>query len=120
MAKMEKYGGNPRCIIAEPEIFTVPIDDSLDFVLIGSDGIFDKVSTEDTAQVVIDEARFRTETMKVGPNYNQGTFDHVSSVCGEAVDRVMSVAMECESMDNLSVVIISFKNFTRYLESIEP
>ena len=49
MAKMEKYGGNPRCIIAEPEIFTVPIDDSLDFLLIGSDGIFDKVSTEDTA-----------------------------------------------------------------------
>ena len=32
----------------------------------------------------------------------------------------MSVAMECESMDNLSVVIISFKNFTRFLESIEP
>ena len=32
MAKMEKYGGNPRCIIADPEIFTVPIEDSLDFL----------------------------------------------------------------------------------------
>lgn len=48
MAKMEKYGGNPRCIIAEPEIFSVNIDESLDFVLIGSDGIFDRISTEDT------------------------------------------------------------------------
>ncbi len=48
MAKMEKYGGNPRCIIAEPEIFSISIDDTLDFVLIGSDGIFDRISTEDT------------------------------------------------------------------------
>lgn len=120
MAKMEKYGGNPRCIIADPEIFSVPTEDSLDFLLIGSDGIFDKISTEDTAQVVIDEARYRTETMKIGPNYNQGTFEHVTQVCGEAVDRVMTAAMECESMDNLSVVIITFKNFTRFLESIEP
>ena len=32
----------------------------------------------------------------------------------------MTVAMEKESMDNLSVVILSFPNFTRYLESIEP
>ena len=39
---------------------------------------------------------------------------------GEAVDKVMSLAMELESMDNLSVVIISFKNFTKFLESIEP
>ena len=36
------------------------------------------------------------------------------------MDKVMSLAMELESMDNLSVVIISFKNFTKFLESIEP
>ena len=48
MAKMEKYGGNPRCIIAEPEIFCVDNVEDLDFILIGSDGIFDRISTEDT------------------------------------------------------------------------
>ena len=120
MAKMEKYGGNPRCIIAEPEIFCVDIGEDLDFVLIGSDGIFDRISTEDTVQLVVDEARHLTETMKVSSRYNQGTFEHVAQVCGEAVDKVMGSAMECESMDNLSVVLITFKNFTRYLESIEP
>jgi len=57
MAKMEKYGGNARCIIADPEVFSVPIDDDLDFVLIGSDGIFDRISTEATVQIVINEAR---------------------------------------------------------------
>ena len=30
MAKMEKYGGNPKCIVADPEIFKVNIDDDLD------------------------------------------------------------------------------------------
>lgn len=78
MAKMEKYGGNCNCIIAEPDIFSVPVNDDLDFILIGSDGIFDRVSTEDTAQIVIDEARYQTETMKVSSRYNQGTFEHVA------------------------------------------
>ena len=44
----------------------------------------------------------------------------MAQVCGDSVDKVMSVSMEQESMDNLSVVILSFENFTRYLESIEP
>ena len=45
IAKMEKYGGNPKCIIADPEVFTTKITDELDYVLIGSDGIFDRIST---------------------------------------------------------------------------
>lgn len=48
MAKIEKHGGNPKCIIAEADVFSFNIGDDLDFVLIGSDGIFDRVSTEDT------------------------------------------------------------------------
>ena len=119
MGKMEKYGGNKNVIIAEPDIFSVPIDDDLDFILIGSDGIFDRVSTEDTAQLVIDEARQSTENMKASARHNQGSFEHVAAVVGEGVDRVMMYAMEKESMDNLSVVIISFKNFTRFIENIE-
>jgi len=42
----------------------------------------------------------------------------VTKACGEAVDKVMMAAMDKESMDNLSVVIITFPNFTRFLESI--
>jgi len=47
LAKMEKYGGNPKCIVAEPEIHVVKITDETDFILIGSDGIFDKITTEE-------------------------------------------------------------------------
>ena len=69
---------------------------------------------------MIDEARQKTEAMKVSTRHNQCSFEHVAQVVGDAVDKVMSLAMELESMDNLSVVIISFKNFTKFLESIEP
>lgn len=78
MGKMEKYGGNPMCIIAEPDIFTVNIGEDLDFILIGSDGIFDRISTEVTAQIVINEARQQTETLKVSSRHEQGNFDHVA------------------------------------------
>ena len=57
IAKMEKYGGNPKCIIADPDIFATKITDDLDYVLIGSDGIFDRISTPDTCNIVLNEAQ---------------------------------------------------------------
>lgn len=49
-----------------------------------------------------------------------GSFEHVSLVCGAAVDKVITYSMEKESLDNLSVVVISFNNLTKFVESIEP
>ncbi len=43
MAKMERYGGNPNCIIATPEIQTFETTSETDLILLGSDGIFDKL-----------------------------------------------------------------------------
>ena len=47
--------------------------------------------------------------------YDPGEFENVAEVCGIVTDKLLTTAMEVESMDNLSVVIISFANFTRYL-----
>ena len=46
-AKNEKLGGNPNVVIAEPDIFIFDIDDDMDFIILGSDGIYDKMSSED-------------------------------------------------------------------------
>ena len=44
-AKREKYGGNPKVIVATPEIKEFNLDeDKMDFLLLGCDGIFDKIS----------------------------------------------------------------------------
>ena len=52
---MEKYGGNPKCIIPDADVFTVKITEDLDYMLIGSDGIFDRISTKDTCHIVLNE-----------------------------------------------------------------
>lgn len=35
------YGGNPRVVIATPEIDVYPLSPDLDYIMLGSDGIFD-------------------------------------------------------------------------------
>ena len=45
-AKMEKFGGKPGVIIAEPEISQFSIDENThDFIVLGCDGIFDRLTT---------------------------------------------------------------------------
>jgi hypothetical protein len=40
-----------------------------------------------------------------------GSFDHVIACCSASVNGVMRSAMESESTDNLSVVLLAFKHF---------
>jgi serine/threonine protein phosphatase PrpC len=45
-AKIPKYGGRRNVVIAIPEITEFNIEDSYDFILLGSDGIYDKIPNE--------------------------------------------------------------------------
>lgn len=47
-AKMPKYEGNPNVVIAEPDVTAFKIRNNYDFIVIGCDGIFDKLSNKDT------------------------------------------------------------------------
>jgi protein phosphatase 2C family protein 2/3 len=47
LAKLEQYGGNPNVIISEPEIMVFDINNSTDYILLGSDGVFDKLTNEE-------------------------------------------------------------------------
>lgn len=53
-AKLSKYGGNIKVVIAEPEIDVFVIDETCDFFLLGCDGIFDKLSSEESIKWVWD------------------------------------------------------------------
>jgi protein phosphatase 2C family protein 2/3 len=43
-AKYPKYGGNPNVVVATPEIKSFKIRNNYDFILIGCDGIFEKLT----------------------------------------------------------------------------
>ena len=50
-AKLARYNGNPNVIIVDPEIHYINIaDEKHDFILLGSDGIFDRISTDHACQ----------------------------------------------------------------------
>lgn len=51
-SKFGKYGGMPNVISAVPEIMTFKIEDDHDFILLGCDGIFDKLENEECIDLV--------------------------------------------------------------------
>jgi protein phosphatase 2C family protein 2/3 len=55
MAKFEIYGGKPGVVVATPEISHFKIDEHKhDFVLLGCDGIFDKLTTDQTGKILFE------------------------------------------------------------------
>lgn len=49
-----------------------------------------------------------------------GSFEHVIACCNVSVNGVMRSAMESESTDNLSVVLLAFKHFQTVISQFEP
>ena len=51
-AKLPKYEGNPKVVIAEPDITSFKIRNNIDFIIMGCDGIFDKLNNKETVHLV--------------------------------------------------------------------
>jgi protein phosphatase 2C family protein 2/3 len=51
-AKLEQFGGNPKVVIAEPEIRSFKISSDHDFLILACDGIFDKMSSGDVMRTI--------------------------------------------------------------------
>lgn len=55
-AKFERLGGNPNVVIAVPDITNFKVINSHhDFIIIASDGIYDRLTTEEVASLVWDQ-----------------------------------------------------------------
>jgi protein phosphatase 2C family protein 2/3 len=53
-AKRARYGGNPNVIVCDPEIRCFKIESHFDFILMGCDGIFDRLNNRDVVTQVWD------------------------------------------------------------------
>lgn len=91
-AKDEEYEGLEGVLISDPEIthFDI-IPDQQDFILIGCDGIFDKLDNKEIIDAVW-EADKKTATN--------------SEFLGRAVTAVLEKSMDKRSMDNVTAIII--------------
>ena len=99
-AKIEKLGGNSNVVISEPDIKAFRVSDSHDFIVMGSDGIFDKISNREWVQCMWNSLR------------DEKTRD-VHQQTGKGVEWIIKNSLFRKSLDNVTIVIISFGNFER-------
>ena len=92
-AKFPKYGGNSQVVISNPDITVFQVQ-HFDFIVMGSDGLFDKLSNEEIVRSVFDAAKA-----------NEVGFQLVA-----ATEELLKKAFEHKSMDNISTVIIALSD----------
>jgi hypothetical protein len=77
----------------------------MDFIVIGSDGIFDQMSNEDVSKCV-------WQTLKQS---NKGKNLH--SICGESVDVILKTSLAQKSLDNVTCLLIALPNLERIVSN---
>lgn len=104
-AKLPKYGGNPSVIVATPEIKSFEITHDHDFIVMGCDGIFDKLTNQDTIKCV-----WNSVDDEMGER-------RVHDQCAMGVEYIIKNSLLKKTLDNVTVVIIGFEGFEKYLNN---
>jgi len=92
-------------VIAKPEIKSFKIEDFHDFVVLGCDGIFDKLSDKDCVDCV-------WNTIKTIENPD------IHESLGQGAECIMKNALNRRSLDNVTVVLVSFTGFKKAIEDL--
>ena len=87
-------------VVCDPDINHIPNGaNEFDFIIIGSDGIFDKLNNENLNSIV-------WNTIKENQHINGIT---LHQICGKAADEILKHAAVQKTLDNISIVVIGFK-----------
>lgn len=102
----KEFGGNPGTIINIPDIFVLDINSNDDFIVMGCDGIFDDLSNQE----IINAAWLVFKNRAKDKNYD------INELSSEACDIIIKFAMEKQSTDNLSCIIIGLEGLEKFLK----
>lgn len=97
-AKVEKYGGNPKVVVSTPDIKSFKIGKDHDFIVLGCDGIFDKLSNKDAIQCVWNSVK---EDLALNIHHQ----------CAVGIETILKNSLMRRSLDNVTAVIIAFEDF---------
>lgn len=98
-AKDVVYNGNPKCVIATPEIRQMALSQNDEFLVLGCDGIFDVLSNEEVVKVA--RATLRSCHYKT---MNE------AKACEKACFDIIEAAKQKKSRDNLTAVLVMFRD----------
>ena len=99
-AKLVKYGGKPGVVIPLPDIFSFEVLSNYDFLVLGCDGIFDQLSSQDVVSCVWNSV-------------SQENAIELHEQCAIATDNIIKTAIKHHSLDNVTSILIAFENFRR-------
>ena len=105
-AKKKEFGGIPGTIINTPEIFVFDINSNDDFVVMGCDGIYDDLTNEE----IVNAAWLVFKNRGKEKNYD------IHELSMEACDLVIKYALEKQTTDNLSCIIIGLEGIEKFLK----
>ena len=97
-AKDYSVGGNPNVLIATPEISSFKILKCHDFIVMGSDGLYDKVSNEEIASTALHKL-------------NKKGFE-IHKLTVETADKLVKLALDSRSQDNVTCLVIVLPGFS--------
>jgi protein phosphatase 2C family protein 2/3 len=112
-AKDIKYGGNPHVVISTPEIKYFDITPANDFILLGCDGIFEKMKNKEIIETLWKSVNALNYSEKIA------TYKDIHNLSGIIIEDLIEECLRRKSTDNLTTVIISLKSdFNRDFENV--
>ena len=94
-------------MVCDPEIMYMKNGGvEVDFIVLGSDGIFDKLTTNEICQLVWTVIKENQNDLNTS----------LHQICGKCSDEILRFAAKEKTMDNISIVMIAFKKLQEYLE----
>ena len=104
-AKDETKKGNPRCIVATPDLFEVDLTRDSDFIVMACDGVFDVLDNKEVVDGVWENLTKYSKTLGL------------KEACRLASEYVMKLSFDKRSMDNITVITIAFQEEEYYYQT---
>ena len=100
-AKITEFGGIPNVIIAVPQITSFQISSETDFIILGCDGVYDKLTNEEIMKSVwlTTKAEYRAK--------------NIHSQCSYGIDIVLKTSLLRRTFDNVTCIMIAFENLEK-------
>ena len=125
--KIAELGGNPNVIVPVPDIFLFDLEkDDIDFFILGCDGIYDQLYSKDIFKCAwlvlnnnLDIYKKKIFDNNIENNFkgNYGEEIDMNTTSGNIVDLILKASMLRKSLDNVTCLFISFKNFFEQIEN---
>ena len=107
-AKLTNFGGNPKVVISEPDIYCFDLNkDDIDFLILGCDGIYDQITSKEILQCAWMMIEKNKKIMDANDNID------IYNTCANIVDFILKMSMARKSFDNVTCLIVAFKDLLK-------